>query len=134
VVLHPSGGALQKMLTPFRLGVGGRMGTGKQYISWIHRDDAVGLLLFALEHAELRGPLNVTAPEPVTNADFAHTLGATLHRPALVPVPALALKGMFGEMSSVVLGGQRVLPRAATEAGYPFQYAELAPALRALLT
>jgi len=134
VVLHPSGGALKKMLPAFRMGVGGRMGSGKQYLSWVHRDDAVGLLLFALEREELRGPLNVTAPEPVTNADFAHTLGATLHRPSLLPVPSLALKGMLGEMSLIVLGGQRVLPRAALEAGYSFQYAELAPALRSLLT
>ncbi|MBM7119184.1 TIGR01777 family oxidoreductase [Archangium primigenium] len=133
VVLHPSGGALRQMLPAFRLGVGGRMGSGKQYLSWIHRDDAVGLLLFALEQEALRGPLNVTAPEPVTNEDFAHTLGAALRRPSLLPLPGFALKAALGEMSLVVLGGQRVLPRGAQDAGYTFQYTALAPALRALL-
>nr|QKW93831.1 cell division inhibitor [Vitiosangium cumulatum] len=133
VVLHPEGGALKKMLPAFRWGVGGRMGSGRQYMSWVHRDDTVGLLLFALERRELRGPLNVTAPEPVTNADFSRALGAVLRRPAVLPVPSLALKAALGEMSEVVLGGQRVLPRQAQEAGYHFQYPELTGALRALL-
>jgi uncharacterized protein (TIGR01777 family) len=133
VVLHPEGGALAQMLPAFRLGVGGRMGSGRQYISWVHRDDTLALLLFALERTELSGPMNVTAPEPVTNADFARALGAALHRPAVLPVPAFALKLAFGEMSEVVLGGQRVLPRVAQEAGYRFQYPELTGALRALL-
>lgn len=133
VVLHPEGGALKKMLPTFRWGVGGRMGSGAQYMSWVHRDDTVGLLLFALEQPELRGPINVTAPEPVTNADFSRALGAALKRPAVLPVPSLALKAALGEMSVVVLGGQRVLPRQALEAGYRFQYPELTGALRALL-
>jgi hypothetical protein len=133
VVLHPEGGALQQMLPVFRLGVGGRMGSGRQYMSWVHRDDTLELLLFALEREELRGPMNVTAPEPVTNADFTRALGAALHRPAVLPVPSLALKVAFGEMSRVVLGGQRVLPRLAQEGGYRFQHPELPQALRTLL-
>ncbi|QRK12487.1 TIGR01777 family oxidoreductase [Archangium violaceum] len=133
VVLHPAGGALKKMLPLFRWGVGGRMGSGQQYMSWVHRDDALGLLLFALEQPELRGPMNVTAPEPVTNAELTRALGAALHRPAVLPVPSLALKVAMGEMSEAVLGGQRVLPRVATESGYPFQYPEVSGALRALL-
>jgi hypothetical protein len=133
VVLHPEGGALKKMLPPFRLGLGGRMGSGQQYLSWVHREDTLGLLLFALEHPELSGPLNVTAPEPVTNADFSRALGAALGRPAVVPVPSFALKAALGEMSEVVLGGQRALPRHAREAGYPFQFPTLPEALRSLL-
>ncbi len=133
VVLHPEGGALKQMLPLFRLGLGGKMGSGRQYLSWVHRDDTVGLLLFALEQPELRGPVNVTAPEPVTNADFARALGAALHRPAVLPVPAFALKVAVGEMSEAVLGGQRVLPRRAQEAGYRFQHPDLPEALRSLV-
>ncbi|WPB75905.1 TIGR01777 family oxidoreductase [Archangium violaceum] len=133
VVVHPEGGALQQVLPLFRLGVGGRMGSGRQYMSWVDREDTLGLLLFALENPELKGPLNVTAPEPVTNADFARALGAVLHRPAVLPVPGFALNVVMGEMSEVVLGGQRVLPRRALEAGYRFQHPELTGALRAML-
>lgn len=134
VVLHPEGGALKQLLPTFRLGLGGRMGSGQQYMSWVHRDDTLGLLLFALEQEDLRGPLNVTAPEPVTNADFARTLGRTLGRPSVMWVPGFALKLALGEMSEVVLGGQRVLPQGARAAGYSFQYPELSGALRNLLT
>ncbi|MFY0583943.1 TIGR01777 family oxidoreductase [Cystobacter fuscus] len=133
VVLHPSGGALKAMLPAFRLGVGGRMGSGRQYLSWVHLEDAVGLLHHALEHEDLRGPLNVTAPEPVTNARFAQALGAALGRPALVPVPAFALKLALGEMSVTALGGQRVLPERARQTGYAFRHPELSEALRSLL-
>ncbi|AKJ00237.1 hypothetical protein ATI61_104353 [Archangium gephyra] len=133
VVVHPEGGALQQMLPLFRLGMGGRMGSGQQYLSWVDREDTLGLLLFALEHPELKGPMNVTAPEPVTNADFARALGAALHRPAVLPVPGFALKVVMGDMSEAVLGGQRVLPRRALEAGYHFQHPELPGALRAML-
>jgi hypothetical protein len=133
VVLHPEGGALKQMLPLFRLGLGGKMGSGRQYLSWVHREDTVGLLLFALEHPELSGPMNVTAPEPATNADFSRALGAALHRPAVVPVPSFALKLAVGKMSEAVLGGQRVLPRRAQEAGYRFQYPTLPEALRSLL-
>jgi uncharacterized protein (TIGR01777 family) len=133
VVLHPEGGALKAMLPAFRLGVGGRMGSGRQYLSWVHLEDAVGLLHHALEREELRGPMNVTAPEPVTNADFARALGAALGRPALLPLPAFALKLALGEMSVTALGGQRVLPERARESGYVFRHPELAEALRSLL-
>ncbi|MFY0563912.1 TIGR01777 family oxidoreductase [Archangium lansingense] len=133
VVVHPEGGALKQVLPVFRLGVGGKMGSGQQYMSWVDREDTLGLLLFALEHPKLTGPLNVTAPEPVTNAEFARLLGTVLHRPAVLPVPAFVLKAVMGEMSEAVLGGQRVLPRRALEAGYRFQHPELPETLRALL-
>jgi hypothetical protein len=133
VVLHPEGGALKQMLPLFRLGLGGRMGSGRQYLSWVHREDTVGLLLFALEQPGLSGPMNVTAPEPATNADFSRALGAALHRPAVVPVPSFALKLAVGQMSEAVLGGQRVLPQRAQEAGYRFQYPTLPETLRSLL-
>lgn len=133
VVLHPQGGALQRLLPLFRLGLGGKMGSGRQYMSWVHPEDVLGLFLFALEHPELRGPVNVTAPEPVTNAEFSRELGAALHRPAVLPVPSLALKAVTGEMSQVVLEGQRVLPKRAQEAGYRFLHPHLPEALRALL-
>ncbi len=133
VVLHPEGGALKQLLPPFRLGLGGRVGSGQQYLSWIHREDAVGLILFALEHPELRGPMNVTAPEPVTNADFTRALGTALKRPTVLPVPAFALKAALGEMAQVVLGGQRALPKRAQEAGFTFRHPELGEALRSLL-
>ncbi|WP_375770550.1 TIGR01777 family oxidoreductase [Archangium gephyra] len=133
VVLHPEGGALAQMLPLFRLGLGGKMGSGQQYMSWVDREDTLGLLLFALEHPELTGPMNVTAPEPLTNADVARALGAALHRPAVLPVPGFALKVVMGQMSEAVLGGQRVLPRRALEAGYRFQHPELPGALRAML-
>ncbi|MFL5352874.1 TIGR01777 family oxidoreductase [Archangium sp.] len=133
VVLHPEGGALAQMLPVFRMGLGGRMGSGRQYMSWVHRDDTLALLLFALERTELRGPMNVTAPEPVTNAEMARAIGAALHRPAVLPVPGFALKVALGDMSEAVLGSQRVLPRVAQEAGFRFQYPEVHAALRALL-
>jgi len=133
VVLHPEGGALKQMLPLFRLGLGGKMGSGRQYLSWVHREDTLGLLLFALERPELSGPMNVTAPEPATNADFSRALGAALHRPAVVPVPSFALKLAVGRMSEVVLGGQRVVPRHALEAGYRFQFPTLPEALRSLV-
>jgi len=133
VVLHPEGGALKQLLPPFRLGLGGRVGSGQQYLSWIHREDVVGMMLFALEHPELQGPVNVTAPEPVTNADFTRALGAALKRPAVLPLPAFALRAALGEMAQVVLGGQRALPKRAQEAGFTFRHPELGEALRSLL-
>ncbi|MCP3103705.1 TIGR01777 family oxidoreductase [Myxococcus sp. K15C18031901] len=134
VVLHPEGGAMHRMLTPFRVGAGGPMGSGRQYISWIHRADAVALLLFVLEHPQLEGPVNATAPQPVTNAAFAHALGHALGRPSVVHVPAFVLKAAMGEMAQVVLDGQRVLPRRALDAGFPFLHPELEPALKDLLS
>lgn len=133
VVLHPGGGALERMLLPFKLGLGGRLGSGEQYMSWIHRDDLVSLLAFALEAESLGGPVNATAPNPVTNAEFARVLGQALHRPALLPVPALALRLALGEMATVLLEGQRVLPSRALAAGFTFAYPRLDAALAHLL-
>jgi uncharacterized protein (TIGR01777 family) len=133
VVLHPEGGALHTMLTPFRMGAGGRVGSGKQYVSWIHRADAVAALRFLVENPELEGPFNVTAPEPVPNVEFAHTLGTVLGRPSVMHVPGFVLKAALGEMARVALEGQRVLPRRLTEAGFPFRFPRLEEALRELL-
>jgi len=127
------GGALAKMLTPFRLGVGGRMGSGRQWVSWIHIHDAVRLILFSLDNSAVRGPVNATAPNPVTNVDFTRELAGALHRPALFPVPEFALKLLFGEMSGVILASQRVLPRAAKKAGFQFKFPGLGPALTDIL-
>ncbi|MBZ4415467.1 TIGR01777 family oxidoreductase [Myxococcus sp. RHSTA-1-4] len=133
MVLHPEGGALHKMLPPFRMGAGGPVGTGKQYVSWVHREDAQDLVLYVLEHPEVEGPVNVTAPNPVTNAEFAHAMGHALGRPAVMHVPAFMLKAAMGEMAKLALEGQRVLPKRAQEAGFTFRYPELEAALRDLL-
>lgn len=133
VVLHPEGGALKQVLPVFRLGLGGRLGTGQQYMSWIHREDTVGMMLWALEQTQVAGPVNVVAPQPVTNAEFTQVLGRVLGRPTLMAVPGLALRAVYGDMSQVVLGGQRVLPKRAQEAGYRFKHPELEGALRSLL-
>ena len=130
VVLGPGGGALAKMLLPFRLGVGGRLGSGQQWMSWIALDDLVSLIEFAIEDTAVRGPVNAVAPNPVTNSDFTRALAAALHRPAILPVPAFALKVLFGEMSEVLLRGQRVIPQAALRAGFKFHFADLGQALR----
>jgi uncharacterized protein (TIGR01777 family) len=129
VVLAAHGGALQKMLPPFRLGLGGPIGSGKQWMSWIHLDDLVGLVRHAIE-GQVSGAVNGVAPNPVTNADFTRVLGRVLHRPTVFPVPAFALRLLFGEMSEVLLGSQRVVPEAAQGSGYRFEYAELEAALR----
>ena len=130
------GGALQKMLPPFKLGVGGRIGSGAQWMSWIHIDDLVNLIVFALSgvssNAAFSGPVNAVAPHPVTNAEFTRELARALHRPAIFPVPGFALKLMFGEMALMLLGGQRVIPQAALDAGFQFRYSELGSALAAL--
>jgi len=132
-ILLGNGGALAKMLQPFRLGVGGRIGSGRQWMSWIHMEDAVNMVLFALENASFRGPVNATAPNPVTNLAFTRELAAALHRTAILPVPALALKMLFGEMAGLLLTGQRVVPKAALAAGFRFRFPQLAPALVDLL-
>lgn len=132
VVLGRDGGALARMLLPFRFGMGGRMGDGRQWMSWIHRDDQVGLLLWLLQHGG-EGAYDATAPAPVTNAAFAQQLAATLHRPALLPMPAAALRLGFGEMAELLLGSQRVLPARAQREGYVFRYPQLDAALRDLL-
>ena len=133
IVLGRDGGALAKMLPLFKLGVGGKLGSGKQWMSWVHIEDVVDLIRFALENPAIRGPVNTTAPSPVTNEQFARQLGATLHRPAILPVPAFAIKLMFGELASDILSSQRALPKAAQTAGYKFQFPELGAALRELL-
>ncbi|HEY6391347.1 MAG TPA: TIGR01777 family oxidoreductase [Bryobacteraceae bacterium] len=127
------GGALGKMLPPFRLGVGGRIGSGRQWMSWIHVEDVIRLIQFALENDAMAGPVNATAPNPVTNARFTQELAGALHRPALFPVPKFALKIMFGEMAGVIIASQRALPAAAQRAGFDFQFAELKPALDQIL-
>lgn len=131
IVLGPSGGALAKMLTPFKLGVGGRLGSGKQWMPWIHLDDMVGILLHAVTHTEVEGPINGAAPNPATNRDFTKTLAGVLHRPAIFPAPAFALRLALGEFADVLLGSQRVVPTAAQRTGYVFQHPDLADALRA---
>ena len=130
VVLGRGGGALQKMALPFRFGVGGRLGDGKQWTSWIHLDDLIALVEFSIATATVRGAVNAVAPNPLTNADFTRELATALHRPALFPVPAAALKLLLGEMSQVVLASQRVIPEAALRAGFQFRFTEVGEALR----
>ncbi len=127
------GGALALMLPPFKAGLGGRIGDGCQWMSWIHLDDLVNLILFAIETPALQGPVNATAPNPVRNAEFTQTLGRVLRRPTLFPVPLFALRLLFGEMSEVMLASQRVLPKAAEAAGFKFSFPDLGPALKHLL-
>ncbi|HLY17037.1 MAG TPA: TIGR01777 family oxidoreductase [Bryobacteraceae bacterium] len=132
VVLGANGGALAKMLPPFKAGVGGKIGHGDQWMSWIHQDDLVALIQHAIDNP-VRGAMNGTAPNPVTNADFTKGLAHALGRPAIVPMPAITLKFMFGEMSEIMLASQRVLPKAAEDAGYAFRYPSLEPALASVL-
>lgn len=133
-VLDPSGGLLKELLLPFRLGLGGPIAGGRQYVSWIHRDDEVGLLTWALDEERASGVVNATAPRPVTNGAFAAALGRALGRPAVVPVPGLALDLRFGrELGRVLRGGQRVLPERAPGLGYRFRHPELDAALADLL-
>jgi uncharacterized protein (TIGR01777 family) len=131
IVLGRHGGALEKMLPPFRAFLGGRLGTGHQWMSWIHVDDLVGIVRHVINRP-VRGPVNCTAPNPVQNDEFTRELAASLHRPAIFPVPAMGLRILLGQMSEVVLASQRVLPKAAEAAGYHFAYPELGPALRDL--
>jgi uncharacterized protein (TIGR01777 family) len=135
VVLSTQGGALQKMLPPFRFGLGGRMGDGKQWFSWISIVDAIGAILFALDQERVRGPLNLVAPDPVTNQDFAKTLGRVLHRPAIFPVPTFIPRLVFGkEMTDETFSAsQRVIPAKLAATGYNFRHPELEAALRTLL-
>ena len=132
MVLGANGGALAKMLPPFKAGIGGKMGHGDQWMSWVHIDDLVGIIQQAIENP-VRGPVNGTSPNPVTNADFTKALGHSLSRLAVLPMPAFTLKLMFGEMSEVMLASQRVLPKVAEAAGYAFRYPNLEPALASIL-
>lgn len=134
VILDKSGGALAKMLPPFRMGVGGRVGNGKQWMSWIALDDVVGALKFALVNESLRGPVNFVAPAPVANAEFTKTLGKALSRPTLFPIPAFAVRLAFGEMGeALLLSGQRVEPSQLERGRYPFLHRELEEALHKIL-
>jgi hypothetical protein len=133
VVLHKDGGALEKMLPPFRLGVGGPVAGGRQFISWIHRDDVVGMMLAALADERWSGAVNATAPEPVNNRDFSRALGRALHRPALLPVPGLALQLLYGEMAEIVTDGARVVPAKPLVLGYEFEHPKLDEALGSAL-
>ncbi len=134
VVLSKAGGALAAMLTPFRMGMGGRVGSGRQYVSWISLDDAVRAVRFVLDTGSLSGPVNVTAPNPVTNADFARALARRLGRPSVVPVPAFAVRALLGEAADeLLLASARVMPARLLEAGFSFRHATLETALAAAL-
>jgi len=133
IVLAREGGALPKMLPAFRAGLGGPLGDGRQWFPWIHLDDAVAAIRFAAARSELRGPLNVTAPAPVTNAELARELARACRRPAFLRVPPFALRALFGEMAEVLLGGQRVVPAKLAAAGFRFVYPTLGAALAALV-
>jgi hypothetical protein len=133
IVLAPGGGALQAMLPPFKMGVGGPMGSGQQWWSWIHRDDLVGIVQRAIEDDEMRGVYNGTAPNPMRQREFGRVLGKVLHRPAFMPTPALALKLLLGGFSTELLGSKRVLPERLQKHGFEFRYPELEGALRQAL-
>jgi uncharacterized protein (TIGR01777 family) len=133
VVLLPDGGALARMLPFFRLGIGGPVASGQQYVPWVHLDDVVGALSFCVDEPEATGAINVTSPHPVTNSEFSRVLGRVLHRPAVLPVPALALRLLYGEMAQIVTTGQRVIPRQLELLGFRFHQPELEPALRDVL-
>jgi uncharacterized protein (TIGR01777 family) len=130
IVLDRRGGALKQLLTPFQWGLGGPVASGRQYMSWIHHADEVGIILLALDHSEAYGPINGTAYGPVTNKEFAKALGRALGRPAFLPTPAFGMRLILGEVAEVVTTGQRVLPRRAEALGYQFHYPDIDAALR----
>jgi uncharacterized protein (TIGR01777 family) len=133
IVLEKDGGALPQMLPPFRFGVGGPVGSGRQYWPWIHRQDWIDLVRWAVQTPDVSGAVNATAPRPVTNADFARALGRAMHRPAFLPAPTFALRLMLGEMAdALLLSGQRVVPRRAERDGFTFTYARVDDALQAI--
>ena len=132
LVLDAGGGMLAKTTPVFKLGLGGKLGDGRQYMPWIHRNDMVGMILFLLERGDLSGPFNASAPNPVTNAEFTRQLGRALKRPAVLPAPAIALKLAFGEMSRLLLTGAKMLPARLEQAGFSFEYRELDQALNAI--
>ena len=133
MVLALGGGALGRMLIPFKMGVGGRLGDGRQWMPWIAIEDAVGILLHAAGNDQIREAMNAVGPNPVTNADFTQTLGHAVRRPAVLPMPKTALRLVFGEMSELLLASQRVFPRVAHSTGYAFRHPELAQALAAIV-
>jgi hypothetical protein len=131
--LSREGGALKKMLTPFKLGVAGRLGSGRQWFPWIHIDDIVGIFREAILSTGLAGPVNGVAPNPVTNSEFTRQLAGALSRPAFLPVPSIGLKVLMGEMSEVLLGSQRVIPRVMIDRGFEYRFPNLGEALNDLL-
>jgi uncharacterized protein (TIGR01777 family) len=133
MVLGPKGGALARMVTPFRLGVGGRLSGGHQWMSWIHISDLIALIVFLMNESTVRGVFNATSPFPVTNREFTQALAEAVHRPAILPVPAFALRLMFGEMASVLLASQRAVPDAAQRAGFVFEHPDVFAALDQLV-
>jgi uncharacterized protein len=133
VVFSAEGGALKKMLTPFKLGLGGRLGSGEQWFPWIHIEDIAGIFRHSIVTSSFGGPINAVAPEAVTNAEFTRELARALHRPAFMPVPETALRVLMGEMAEVLFASQRVVPKAALASGYQFRYPQLTPALADLL-
>jgi uncharacterized protein len=132
--LAPHGGALATMLTPFRMGVGGRLGSGRQWMPWVHIKDLVGVMLHASRDDSIRGPINGVAPHPVTNVDFTRALANAVHRPAMLPVPRIALRLALGEVSDILLASQRVFPKVAEQSGYVFEHPDLAGALDDVMT
>lgn len=134
VVLSPKGGALEQMLTPYKLGVGGKLGSGRQYMSWVTDDDLVGAFNFLMFRDDLEGPFNVTSPNPVTNKEFTKALGRVLSRPTFIPVPSFGIKLLFGEMGQeMLLEGQRAIPERLQQAGFEFEFVGIEDALRHVL-
>ncbi|WP_394174564.1 TIGR01777 family oxidoreductase [Thalassotalea litorea] len=133
IVLERNRGALAKMIPPFRMGLGGRLSHGKQVMSWIHIDDMVAAMQFMIEHDSIRGPVNMTAPNPVSNREFSEALAKTLGRPNLATMPSFVVRALFGEMADLMLYGQRVLPIALLKAGFTFEHSQLDDALAQLL-
>jgi uncharacterized protein (TIGR01777 family) len=133
IVLGSGGGALGKMLTPFKLGAGGPLGSGRQWMPWVHVTDLARLYVHAAEHDSIRGPMNAVAPNPVRNSEFTKALGRQLHRPAFMPAPYIGLRILFGEFAQVLFASQRVIPRVALDSGFVFQYPDIAAALREIL-
>jgi len=133
MVLGPGGGALERLVPPFRMGVGGRIGSGRQWVSWIHLDDLTALIAFLLKESTVRGAFNAVSPHPVTNREFTRALARAVNRPAILPVPGFALKLLFGEMASVIRASQRAIPDAAIRAGFTFDYPDIFGALAQIL-
>ncbi len=132
VVLHPDGGALSQMMLPFKMGAGGPIGFGKQWFPWVHMDDEIGLLLWALD-SEVAGPVNAVAPGVVRNSEFTKAFGKALHRPTLIPIPPIGLRIMLGEVSEMLTGSQRCIPKAAIDGGYTFKFPEVFAAMQDLV-
>jgi len=133
IVLGKKGGALKRMLPPFQFFIGGPLGTGKQWFPWVHRDDVIGAILFSLTNEKVEGRVNMTAPESLRMKEFCHVLGKVLHRPSSLPVPTFALKLLAGDMSEMLITGQKVVPKKLQEYGYTFKYPQCEEALRAIL-